>query len=233
MRRLRAVGARTGAGQGSGRAAAAGAARSGSAGARLLMVLAFELTFLSPLGALACLAALLLSPRSRSPAGEAARAAAATGLPGLRRGYGRPLLLAAACCAFGLAAAQPTIHRDDGGEVRSDVQALFVLDVSRSMLAAAGPTGATRLERARERRPRAPRPRSRGARGPRRADRPGAAVPVPDPRPARVRVDAAGGRHDRVAAAAAGRARRHQLRRARRARHGRGSSRRSSGGACA
>ena len=34
--------------------------------------------------------------------------------------------------------------------MRSDVQALFVLDVSRSMLAAAGPTDATRLERARE-----------------------------------------------------------------------------------
>ena len=81
---------------------------------------------------------------------RAGRAAAAIGLSEPRRGYGRPLLLAAACCAFGLAAAQPTIRRDDGGEVRSDVQALFVLDVSRSMLAAAGPTAETRLERARE-----------------------------------------------------------------------------------
>jgi hypothetical protein len=112
-------------------------------------VLAFELTFLSPLGALACLAALLPLAALGLARRRASRAAAAVGLPVRRRGYGRPLLLAAACCAFGLAAAQPTIHRDDDGEVRSDVQALFVLDVSRSMLAAAGPTEATRLERAR------------------------------------------------------------------------------------
>jgi hypothetical protein len=113
-------------------------------------VLAFELTFLNPLGALACLAALLPLAALGIARRRAGRAAAAIGLSERRRGYGRPLLLAAACCAFGLAAAQPTIHRDDGDEVRSDVEALFVLDVSRSMLASAGPTNATRLERARE-----------------------------------------------------------------------------------
>ena len=61
----------------------------------------------------------------------------------------RPLLLAAACCAFGLAAAQPSLRRDDRRTTRTDVQALFVLDVSRSMLASSGPGAATRLERAR------------------------------------------------------------------------------------
>jgi hypothetical protein len=107
------------------------------------------LTFLTPLGGLACfaavlpLAALVLARRSAS------RAAAAIGLQARRRGLGRPLLLAAACCAFGLAAAQPVLHRADGREARTDVQALFIVDVSRSMLASSGPEGATRLERAR------------------------------------------------------------------------------------
>jgi hypothetical protein len=54
-----------------------------------------------------------------------------------------------ACCAFGLAAAQPVLRRDDRRSARTDVQALVVVDVSRSMLASAGPGGATRLERAR------------------------------------------------------------------------------------
>jgi len=114
------------------------------------MVLAVELTFLTPLAALVCLAALLPLGALGVARRRANRSAAAIGLPARRHGYGRPLLLAAACCAFGLAAAQPTIQRDAGGAVRSDVEALFVLDVSRSMLAAAGPTDATRLQRARE-----------------------------------------------------------------------------------
>jgi hypothetical protein len=59
------------------------------------------------------------------------------------------VLVAAACCAFGLAAAQPALRRDDHRQERTDVQAWFVLDVSRSMLASSGPTAPTRLERAR------------------------------------------------------------------------------------
>ena len=112
-------------------------------------VLAFELTVLSPLGALACLAAVLPLAALVLARRRANRAAAAIGLPERRHGRRRLLLLAAACCAFGLAVAQPAVRRDDGREVRSDVETLFVLDVSRSMLAAAGPTGPTRLERAR------------------------------------------------------------------------------------
>ncbi|HYK07543.1 MAG TPA: VWA domain-containing protein [Gaiellaceae bacterium] len=110
---------------------------------------AFELTFLSPLGALACLAAILPLAAVAFARRRAGRAAAAIGLPEHRRGRGRLLVLVAACCAFGLAAAQPVISLDDGGEVRDDVEALFVLDVSRSMLAARGPADPTRLERAR------------------------------------------------------------------------------------
>lgn len=112
-------------------------------------VLALELTFLSPLGALACLAAVLPITALVLARRRAGRAAAAIGLPEPRRRRGRLLLLAAACCAFGLAAAQPAVSRDSGREMRSDVEALFVVDVSRSMLAAAGPADATRLARAR------------------------------------------------------------------------------------
>ena len=112
-------------------------------------MLAFELTFISPLGALACLAAVLPLAAVVLARRRANRAGAAIGLPEQRRGRGRLLILAAACGAFGLAAAQPVIDRDDRVEARSDAQTLFVLDVSRSMLAAAGPDDATRLERAR------------------------------------------------------------------------------------
>lgn len=112
-------------------------------------VLALELTFLTPLGALACLAAVLPLAALAVARARAGRVKAAIGLPARRSGLARPLLLAAACCAFGLAAAQPALRRDDGREARTDVQALFVLDVSRSMLASSGPEGATRLMRAR------------------------------------------------------------------------------------
>jgi von Willebrand factor type A domain len=113
-------------------------------------VVALELTFLSPLGALACLAAVLPLAAVVLARRRAGRAAAAIGLTEQPRGRGRLFLLVAACCAFGLAAAQPALRRDDGREARGDVQALFVVDVSRSMLAAAGPGDPTRLERARE-----------------------------------------------------------------------------------
>jgi hypothetical protein len=112
-------------------------------------MLAVDLTFLTPLGALACLAAVLPLAALASARGAVARAAGAVGLKAARNGLVRPVLLVAACCAFGLAAAQPVVHRDAPRRARSDVQALFVLDVSRSMLASSGPQAATRLARAR------------------------------------------------------------------------------------
>ena len=108
-----------------------------------------ELSFLSPLGGLVAFAALLPLAALVLARGRAARAAAAVGLPAGRGGRARPLLLALACCAFALAAAQPVLSRHDRRSARTDVQALVVVDVSRSMLASSGPGGATRLERAR------------------------------------------------------------------------------------
>ena len=107
------------------------------------------MTFGTPLGALACLAAVLPLAALALARARSARAAGAIGLPARRYGLARPLLLAAACCAFGLAVAQPSLRRDNQHETRTDVQALFVLDISRSMLASSGPEAATRLERAR------------------------------------------------------------------------------------
>jgi hypothetical protein len=51
--------------------------------------------------------------------------------------------------ALGLACAQPVVAREDTRHVRADAEAFVVVDVSRSMLAAAGPGAPTRLERAR------------------------------------------------------------------------------------
>jgi hypothetical protein len=49
----------------------------------------------------------------------------------------------------GVAAAQPVLDRAEERRQRSDAELLFVLDTSRSMLAAAEPGGPTRIERAR------------------------------------------------------------------------------------
>jgi hypothetical protein len=109
------------------------------------------MTFQTPLGALVALAALVplavlaLSVR---------RAERVAGRLGLRPAARRPSIVAAALAAavfvfLGLAAAQPalrtTVHRD----VRTQSQVFFVVDVSRSMAAAAAPKGRTRLDRAR------------------------------------------------------------------------------------
>jgi hypothetical protein len=49
---------------------------------------------------------------------------------------------------LGLAASQPVLELRETTRVRTDAEALFVLDTSRSMLARGGPDGATRLARA-------------------------------------------------------------------------------------
>ena len=56
--------------------------------------------------------------------------------------------LAAAVVLLGLAAAQPAIARDVHAEERTDVQVLFVVDVSGSMAASVSPESPTRLDRA-------------------------------------------------------------------------------------
>jgi hypothetical protein len=62
----------------------------------------------------------------------------------------RPLLVGGAFALLAVAAAQPAIERTNGREVRTDAEALVVVDVSRSMAASSSPGAATRLERAKE-----------------------------------------------------------------------------------
>ena len=108
------------------------------------------LTILTPLGALAALAALV--PAFALLVAER-RAERARSLLGLARPGGRSLgamlvPLVAIPALLGVAAMQPALRSTESRRVRTDVAALFVFDTSRSMLAASSPTGATRLERA-------------------------------------------------------------------------------------
>jgi hypothetical protein len=107
------------------------------------------MAFLTPVGGLVALAALL-------PLGALLVARGRTGVVRQRLGLPapegstevRPLLAAAAIALLGLAAAQPVVTRESRPRSRTDVQALFVLDVSRSMAASRSASSATRLDRA-------------------------------------------------------------------------------------
>jgi hypothetical protein len=110
------------------------------------------LTFLSPAGGLVALgivvpiAALLLAERRVARARELLRLAA----PGAQGWRAIVAALAAVPLLLGVAAAQPAVRTQHGTRLRTDAQAIFVLDVSRSMSAAAEPRGRSRLARARE-----------------------------------------------------------------------------------
>jgi hypothetical protein len=69
--------------------------------------------------------------------------------PGGSGGLLRALALVGLVVLLALIAAQPALRSTTSLRERTDAQAMFVLDVSRSMLAASGPHGQTRLQRAR------------------------------------------------------------------------------------
>jgi hypothetical protein len=108
-----------------------------------------SLTLLSPLGALLVLVALV--PLAAVGLG-ARRIAAACRVLGLDPDTGmaarRGLAAAAAAALVALAAAQPALRDERSERMRTDVQALVVVDVSRSMRASAAPGRPTRFERA-------------------------------------------------------------------------------------
>jgi von Willebrand factor type A domain len=62
----------------------------------------------------------------------------------------RALLVGATFALLAVAAAQPALERTQGREVRTDAEALVVVDNSRSMAASTLPDGTTRLERAKD-----------------------------------------------------------------------------------
>jgi hypothetical protein len=110
-----------------------------------------SLTFLSPLGALVCLAALVPLAALWLAARREERAAQVLRLrPASRRRLIAPAILAAvACVCAGLAAAQPALRLPQRASVREQSEILYVVDVSRSMAAAPTAGGTTRLARAR------------------------------------------------------------------------------------
>jgi hypothetical protein len=108
------------------------------------------MTFLTPIAGLVGLAALL--PLAAALLGHRRVGAVRRTLgllpPAARSGLLGPALGAAAIALLGVAAAQPVLQRQAGERVRKDVQALFVIDTSRSMAASATRTSPTRLDRA-------------------------------------------------------------------------------------
>jgi len=109
-----------------------------------------SIVFLTPLGALVAVAMLL--PVAAFVVAEQ-RVAAVRRLLTLRpprTGVDVAALatLVAVVALLALAAAQPALSNTRSQRVRTDAEALFVLDISQSMAASAGPKGKTRLERA-------------------------------------------------------------------------------------
>ncbi|HWE82537.1 MAG TPA: vWA domain-containing protein [Gaiellaceae bacterium] len=108
------------------------------------------IVFLSPLAGLAALAALLplagfvLAARRV----RATRALLELHPPSRTSRVPKAFALVAVPALLGLAAAQPALRRPETARVRTDAEAMFVLDISRSMRAAKGPASATRLARA-------------------------------------------------------------------------------------
>lgn len=107
---------------------------------------------LTPLGALISLAALVPICVGLLGARRLAAVRSALGLPPARDRHGtlRAAAAAVAVALLGLAAAQPATSREARPKVRSTVQALFVLDTSRSMAASRTASSPTRLDRAAE-----------------------------------------------------------------------------------
>jgi hypothetical protein len=109
-----------------------------------------RLTVLTPEAAIVVTAAALPLIAFALAARRSERARSILRLPGAAPDRRRPLLIGAAFALFAVAAAQPALERIDERAVRTDAEALVVLDVSRSMAASAAPGSTTRLERAKD-----------------------------------------------------------------------------------
>jgi hypothetical protein len=106
--------------------------------------------FLTPLGALVALAALLplaAAVHGRVRAAALARRIGLVPSPVWSLGW-RSAALAAALALLGLAAAQPALTDQAAMATRTDAAVLFVVDTSRSMAASRTPSSPTRLARA-------------------------------------------------------------------------------------
>src|SRR4051794_14356704 len=109
------------------------------------------LHFLTPRGLLAGLVAIVPLATAALAARQGRDVARTLGLRPARQrsALARPAAGVLVCALLGLAAAQPVLVSSAQQRVRTRSEVLFVVDVSRSMLAAASPRSPTRLERAR------------------------------------------------------------------------------------
>lgn len=107
------------------------------------------MTFLTPLGALVALAAILVLAAWATGRRRVRVVRRSLGLapPAGRRSL-RAAGMIGALSALGLAAAQPALTHESHVRTRSDAEALFVVDTSRSMQASTTATSPTRLDRA-------------------------------------------------------------------------------------
>jgi hypothetical protein len=112
--------------------------------------MAASIVFLTPLGGLAALAAVAPLAGAVVAARRVRRARTLLGLAAAPSGRRLPRLLALAAvpALLGLAATQPAVRSATSARVRTDAQAFFVIDVSRSMRASKGPGAPTRFARA-------------------------------------------------------------------------------------
>lgn len=111
-----------------------------------------SLSFLTPLGALFAVAALapLVVLLARQRRGRRIRRALGLPPPSLASRLPLAVALAAVPGLLALAATQPVVETTQLVRERTDAEVFVAIDTSRSMLAAPGPAGASRLERARE-----------------------------------------------------------------------------------
>jgi hypothetical protein len=109
-----------------------------------------SLVFLSPVAALVALVAIVPLVAFYFVRKRGSRTRAVIGLDDpSKRAYVLPVAaIVLIGVLLGLAASQPVLQFREHVRVRTDAEALFVLDTSRSMLARKRPTAATRLERA-------------------------------------------------------------------------------------
>jgi hypothetical protein len=114
-------------------------------------LIAASLTFLTPGGALLALTAAAPLAALALAAWRERRARAVLGLapPTGARRWRRPAAVLAIAALLGLAASQPALRSSTAVRVRTDAQAFYVIDVSRSMLASRAPRAAARISRAR------------------------------------------------------------------------------------
>jgi hypothetical protein len=111
-----------------------------------------RIEFLTPIGALLAIGALLTLAAFAVAEARARRVSEALRLPGASRLSRVPLAvsLAAAPILLGVAAAQPVLRASHERYARRGIEAFFVFDTSRSMLASASAGSPTRFERARK-----------------------------------------------------------------------------------